>query len=684
MFYLTQTMTTDIYCDDEERSGVKLAVRDIIRDFRTAGLAEPRYRHAIEQARSCSIYAGSLENKRFERFLADEGVDVQSIANAVEGYRIQTIGSEGQHIAIIGSDQRGAIYGLYAFSHRYLGIDPLHLWTGKQPEPIRELTISECDIEDSASTFCYRGWFLNDEDLLLGWTGTFDTTFANNAFRKHPEYIRALLPIMETALRLKQNLLIPASLLDIMEPVDEEIVRTVTERGLLISQHHIEPVGVMPKRIVKYWSDRGDESVLSYTAHPEKYEEVWKAYAERWAKYDGVIWQLGLRGHGDKPVWEDDPHAPAGDRERGALISKAIAKQKEIISVALGHRSFESTATLWMEGMGLLKQGFLTFPEDTIIVQADFGPTQMWGEGFYDVVRDAGRSYGVYYHVGFWSCGPHLVQGTHPDKMVKNIKDAIAKGNDTYCILNVANFREMLMGIACVSELAWNAEAFELSEFKKRWASTYFGADAAQDAAAAYDDYFDAFYPLDNDGFQGRMVLLDGMCRRIGIKLMKVIQGEPFKRDRIQNKTIFAFDTASDFVAFYKLATRDSLARFNRTYDKAYRVYRSLPSERKPFFLNNLIVQVTIIRALYAWVHQLCLVAEHVFSGQGEAEWPAQVKQGLMDACVQLENACIVRLHAEQGEWANWYRGDVLLNLEQLIELTRELYAESVTDSQGI
>lgn len=678
MFNWMPSTKKSICLEESEHSGVKLAVRDLIRDFRTVGLSEPQWRTSLAEDASAEqasvLYVGTLGNEPFERLLAEQGVDAGSLTGKKESCRIQSMGIDGRHIAIIGSDHRGTIYGIYEFSKRYLGIDPLHLWTGRQPETIGELKIADCRVEVGASTFGYRGWFLNDEDLLLGWTGEFDTTFANNAFRKHPEYIRALYPIMETALRLKQNLLIPASLLDIMEPIDEEIVRVVTERGLLISQHHIEPVGVMPRRIVKYWADRGDDGALSYSANPEKYEEVWKAYAERWARYDGVIWQLGLRGHGDKPVWEDDPHAPDTDQGRGALISKAIAKQKEIISDAVGHSGFESTATLWMEGMGLLKQGFLTFPEDTIIVQADFGPTQMWGEGFYEVARDPKRKYGVYYHVGFWSCGPHLVQGTSPDKIAKNLTDAIAQGNDAYCIINVANFREMLMGIACASELTWHAESFALREFKDRWAETYFGRDASQDVVDVYDDYFDAFHKLDNNGFAGRMVLLDGMCKRVGIKLMKIIGGEPFTQDRIQNRTIFAFDEAADFVAYYKKATGDSLARFDATYDKAYRVYTKLPNERRPLFLTNMIVQLTIIRALYGWVHKLSLAAEQVMDGRGKDEWPADVKRGIMDSCIQLENACIVRLHAEQVQWANWYRGDVLLNLEQLVELTRELW----------
>jgi hypothetical protein len=344
----------EIRIDAQEHQGIGLALQDLIRDLSHVMNIQADCRKYLSDVEGFSILVGSLCNPAFSDFLKKKKIDFSDIDGKKEHYFVKSIGEEGRHLVIAGSDTRGAIYGIYEFSRAVLGVNPLYLWTGHAPAHKVTLDLGSISLTDGPSTFRYRGWFINDEDLLLGWTGKFDQDFQNNAFTKHAGYANALEPIMETALRLKQNLLIPCSLLDILDPSDEDLVRRVSERGLLISQHHIEPLGVFPKRVRRYWQEKGDVEPLSYTKNPEKYEEVWRLYASRWARYDNVVWQLGLRGMGDKPVWVDDPYAPETASGRGQLIAGAIAKQHEIIAEALGHNDFASTATLWMEGMELL------------------------------------------------------------------------------------------------------------------------------------------------------------------------------------------------------------------------------------------------------------------------------------------------------------------------------------------
>ena len=40
--------------------------------------------------------------------------------------------------------------------------------------------------------------------------------------------------------------------------------------------------------------------------NPQLLEEVWEYYAEKWAEFENVVWQTGLRGKGDRPVWQND------------------------------------------------------------------------------------------------------------------------------------------------------------------------------------------------------------------------------------------------------------------------------------------------------------------------------------------------------------------------------------------
>ncbi|WP_339315941.1 glycosyl hydrolase 115 family protein [Paenibacillus sp. FSL R10-2734] len=663
----------EVQIDAQEHQGIGLAINDLINDLSQVMDIQGVCRKYLSDVEGFSIVVGTLSNPAFSEFLKNRKFDFSKIAGKKEHYLIKSTGEEGRQLVIAGSDTRGAIYGIYEFSRVALGVNPLYLWTGHTAAAIESLDFSSILMSDGPHTFSYRGWFINDEDLLLGWTGKFDTNFQNNAFTKHAGYADAMEPIMETALRLKQNLLIPCSLLDIFDPSDEDLVRRVAERGLLITQHHIEPLGVFPRRVQRYWQDRGDSEPLSYTKNPGKYEEVWRLYAGRWARYDNVVWQLGLRGMGDKPVWADDPYAPDTDSGRGQLIAGAIAKQLEVITEAVGHSNFASTATLWMEGMELLKGGHLSFPQETMIIHADFGPTQMLGDSFYEVKREPGRQYGVYYHVAFWSDGPHQVQGTLPQKIHYNLQAAVQQGNTDYLVVNVTNVREMLLGTQFTAALGWNFENNQPEQFMQNWAVEHYGQQCSVAAVRAYQAYFAAFHSLDNQGYAGRMLLMDGMCRRLIIKLTAILNGQPFTKDEIQNKTLLAFDQTADFVVYYKNATEEALPKWNIALNEAYQSLQEIPEERKEFFTTNLLVQLSLIRGLYRAVHQLANAAEAVLAGGTRKE--IHVRVLILEAAAELQQASIIRLHAERGKWKGWYDGDVLLNLSDLIRQIRECAA---------
>ena len=77
-------------------------------------------------------------------------------------------------VCLTGADMRGTIYAIYEFSQTVLGVDPMYLWTDKEPAKRASITLPA----DFAHTypspvFKYRGFFTNDEDLLtrLGYSG---------------------------------------------------------------------------------------------------------------------------------------------------------------------------------------------------------------------------------------------------------------------------------------------------------------------------------------------------------------------------------------------------------------------------------------------------------------------------------------------------------------------------------
>src|SRR5690606_16199032 len=116
----------------------------------------------------------------------------------------------------------------------------------------------------------------------------------------HPEIMEKL---VESMVRLRYNLIIPASFIDIKNPPEKRLVDIAASRGVFLSMHHIEPMGVSGFTFFNYWNERGKDYKFSYYSHPEAMKEVWTEYAKEWVQYDNVIWQIGLRGIADRPVW---------------------------------------------------------------------------------------------------------------------------------------------------------------------------------------------------------------------------------------------------------------------------------------------------------------------------------------------------------------------------------------------
>ena len=74
------------------------------------------------------------------------------------------------HAEFSGTDERGIMWAIYTFSDEYLGVFPLWFWADQKKPRLDKLTMR--DYISEPFRFRYRGWFLNDEDLLTGFIKT--------------------------------------------------------------------------------------------------------------------------------------------------------------------------------------------------------------------------------------------------------------------------------------------------------------------------------------------------------------------------------------------------------------------------------------------------------------------------------------------------------------------------------
>ncbi|WP_043585068.1 glycosyl hydrolase 115 family protein [Geminisphaera colitermitum] len=658
---------------------------------------------------------GTVQNPAIRAFAASTGIDLASLEapDATERWRIQFLDTKENNthatVLLCGSDAHGAMWAVYEFCERILGIDPLYLWTDSPPPPpAGAFHIPRSAIrthEDQPHTFRYRGWFINDEDLLCGWRDggghrTIDYPYYHQVV--HPGVMAR---VVETALRLKQNLLIPASFLDIDNPAEEALVRLATERGLHISQHHIEPLGVSHFAMERYWRARGRATPPSYVTEPDLVRETWRHYATRWARHPGVVWQLGLRGRGDRPVWENDSHVPPTMEARGALISRAIADQHAIVAEVLGRDDFVSTTTLWQEGTVLHNAGHLHFPPKTLILFADTLQTpraaggqpfyaQRWGADFHSVARQPRHAYGIYYHVAVWRSGPHLAQGVPPAKIQHAVGEAVTRGDTALAITNVANLREVVLGIRAMAALTWDFAAFDHDAFMRDWCARQFGNDAAPDAIRLYQDFHDAMPPLPAGDSAHPALYHDGALRESGLVCLEAMQRFATSTDA-PSPSLPILDVGCSTLDVRRSGHRPApppppwlenftpqtlqnlttwtahgLARWPAVIANARALASRIPPERASFFHHHFIVQAAIMLGLNQWLAALL----QAFRALSEAPpLPPLAADGLHAAADALDRAIATRAASETGVWRHWYRGDHKINLSALASQTRRL-----------
>lgn len=617
------------------------AVRDLQRDLLRLSGHETGFETAAAADKAiCISLDGSMEPEAFAVSVTEAGVQ------------------------LTGADELGAVYGIYAFEETFLGISPMHRISGLFPACIGCLSLEDGELRSRPSPVRYRGWFLNDEDLLTDFLpggGNRHIDYPYYAHVMHPDVLEL---VLETALRLRLNLMIPSSFVDIDNPDEERLVRQVTERGMYITQHHVEPMGVSWFGAENYMKKHGISGEVSFLSNRAVMEEIWRYYAKKWAVYGKqVIWQLGLRGKGDRTVWASDPNVPSSAQTRGGIITDAIRLQYDIVAETLGSDDFASTATLWLEGAELYGIGALQIPEKTIVIFSDIGYNQMFGDDFYTVPHKPGCRYGVYYHIAYFGNGPHLAEGCSPEKMLFSYQEAYRTDNLTYSILNVSNLRELHLSAHLNAAILQDPADFDLQAFTQKQFTALYG-DAADDMIAVRKQYFDAYAELPEAD-------LIAKCHRDNYNFYYHDYGRlPFKNFAAVDGIVRFFCTNPSFAGealpdgWYALLA-ESAERFHAVAERCAALRDRIPAESREFFEIYQLLQAVYMENLIRW-SLACQDAVQHRADRALAQADTERAVGYIETILRARRIC------EQGAWQGWYNGDSKIGVKLLPEKTRQ------------
>ena len=258
------------------------------------GFDTPPIRHAMEDlCRDLSFAcAPGMEPGADIRLVRRDGLPW-------EGY---SISEQDGALEIGAADTLGFVYGLYAVSRELLGVQDFWFWNDQPFIQRAGITVPEgWRLESKPFAVRYCGWFINDEVLLHTWI-----------VDRKPE--KPWQMAFEALLRCGGNMVIPGT-----DKNARKYRSAAAERGLIITHHHAEPLGA------EMFARAYPGLSASYAEHPDKFHSLWLQALEEQSGYR-VIWNLGFRGQGDRPFWEDDPQY-ATPEARGKLMGELIGLQ---------------------------------------------------------------------------------------------------------------------------------------------------------------------------------------------------------------------------------------------------------------------------------------------------------------------------------------------------------------------
>ena len=655
----------------QEPAPVLRAARDLASDFAKVFGRGPAIGNSFQGADPVEILIA--ENGHLPA-----GVECTK-ATGAEAFAFSVAGAGFAHrqvVCLVGADMRGTIYAIYEFSQKVLGVDPMYLWTDKLPAKRTSIVLPAGFARVYPSpVFRYRGFFINDEDLLTGWVTP----------KKGEQTGIALSTwdmVFETILRLKGNMVVPGTWIF---PGDAQ-VHAAAERGLIVNQHHAIPLGVNVAR----WPENVP---YNYSTHPEILRRAWASAVNEYKPDEEILWSVGLRGLSDSSYSTLDPSVRNNDPLLGRRVSDAIADQIKIVRSRYPHAQF--VTDLWQEGARLMQEGYLKIPPEVKLVWADTG---------YGDMQDGGKvaaGQGMYFHVAMMNGQANQLSEMVSVKVIQSeIGRYIKAGATSYFLVNTSDIRPVAMTARAVMEMAWGgvpattggSPGDEDAAYYRKWVSEEFGAKPAEALTKVYREYFAApslrapFGPphltsageappsppryrdvplVDGDQHyhsEARRIILDDLS---GHQVIYV----PSQSPKWTQPRVGITLTGQQRAALLDRDIQDATGaqpRWDAVWKDAVAAESLIDPTRRNYYQEAVLTMITINRESN---RMLLDVAQSMKDENAGNTAKAQAEAA---AALKSLDAVLASMHAaEYGKWKDWYRGDWLTGVYRTRELVQ-------------
>ena len=545
-----------IFVSPQEQRGVMNAARNLKTDLERVCGAEVTF---VNSADDATIVAGTAATlKQYQK----------ELKGRTEQYMLD---ARQNRLTIVGSDRRGAIFGIYELS-RQIGVSPWYYWADAPIDRHEAIYIYNGTRTDGEPAVRWRGLFLNDEaPCLTTWVkNTFGTGYGDHRFYEK---------VFELILRLKGNMLWPAMWGWAFYADDPENSKVADEMGVIISTSHHEP---MARNHQEYARNRKEWGAWNYQTNQQKLDQFFREGIERMKGTDDIV-TIGMRGDGDEAM---------SDKPDVTLMERIVGNQRKIIQQVTGRPAKETPQVwaLYKEVQDYYDAGFRV-PDDVCMLVSD----DNWGDirrvPKNDEERRRKGGWGIYYHVDYVGAprNSKWINITQTQQMFEQLSLVYDFGIERLWILNVGDLKPMEYPIQLFMDMAWSPKRYTqqtVTDHTRRFFASVLGDMAAEEAAAIYNQ---------NCQYMARVTpeMLDA-------KTYNVETGE-WRR------------VADDY---QRLETR------------ALRLYLDIPESQRDFYRQLVLFPVQAMANLYDMYYAQAMNSYLAAKGDPDAnEWAAKVSQ---------------------------------------------------------
>lgn len=536
----------------------------------------------------------------------------------------------------------GFVYGIYEISRTIFGVTNFWFWNDqkfvkKEGYPVPD----DYRVESTPYAVRLRGWFVNDEVLIQEWKV--------DGSREKPWEM-----VFEALLRCGGNMVIPGT-----DKNSRRYRKMASDMGLYITHHHAEPLGA------EIFARVYPKLEASYDVHGDKFRKLWQEAIEE-QKNLNVVWNLGFRGQGDRPFWEDDPEYDT-PQARGKLMGSLIQIQYDMIKKVLPDAV--CCTNLYGETMDLYKQGCLDLPEDVIKIWADNGYGKMVSRRQWNYnpripalpEKGAEGKHGIYYHVSFYDlqAANHITMLQNSPEFVKReLEEVQSHGCKDYWIVNCSNVKPHVYYLDFIAEI-WKTGGIDIEKHRREYGRTYYGDENAEQIVRCLKAYHDSaveYGPHEDDhaGEQfathvGRMLL---SCYMRGIK-----------KASEDLRWMTGADTLEEQVLVCRKICRKGTANYRRYLEICEETETQMRGKNncaEELFCDSLLLHGQIHYHCFRGAEMLC---ESILAAMREEYKEAFYKAGsAREEYLRADRAMRLREH---GKWNGFYANECLTDVKQ-------------------